>query len=196
MMAIVNRLGSALWFSLLIATGCSADLPQAAPTDQIIKGPFTITAEWQTITFDEPLNTIPHIQFLELLLDKALYEPVENMKEDEFHIISSGYKKIGENQPVKVAIILVDNEGKEFRTLLGGSGFRQTELGVYNNLSYGTNADKGKFIYPKNTKFTALRIKANEKIRIEHLAWYAPYYYQSPNDTWKDVKQSEIVLFN
>lgn len=192
MITTICRLFLFLLCSLFYIAGCSAELPQA-PTSQLIKGPFTITTEWQTIEFAKPLKTSPHIQYLDFILDKNLYEPVD-IQEDEFHIVSYGYRKIGENRPIELEVILVNENKKKFRSVLGGSGTVVTKSGEYNNLSYGTNVDKGKFFYPKDTNFLYVKVRSNTEIKVEHLSWTALFYYQSTNNTWDDIHSSEIVV--
>ncbi len=131
-MAAVNCLRSALWFSLLIATGCSADLPQA-PTNQIIKGPFTITTEWQTIKFDQPLKTLPHIQRLETLLDMDNYEPVYNIGESEYNIIGHSYLSRVDNIPIRAEIIFIDSKGDEYiatKNVLGSGARKKRDINI------------------------------------------------------------------
>ena len=51
--------------SVFMASACSAQTK--APSDQVIEGVFKITNEWQTITFERPLLSAPHIQYLNFL---------------------------------------------------------------------------------------------------------------------------------
>ena len=188
------RLSLILLFTLVSGLACSAGLWPTAPTDQIIQGPFTLTTDWQTITFKKPLKTIPHIQYLKLLLDPDQYRSIDNIR-DDFNVTLSNYTKIGENKPIQLSAVFVDQYGRQFRPIFSVIGIGPTDLGVYKNIGFGPNSDQGKFYYPKDNEIVALKIKANMVFRVEHLSWTASNYYQRPNKTWADVHASEIVEF-
>lgn len=193
MSTAIHRLVLFLLCNLFYIAGCSADLPQA-PTNQLIKGSFTITTEWQTIKFKKPLKTLPHIQRLELLLSMDKYEPVDDIGQSEYDIIGDSYLSIANNIPIRLEVIFIDSKGYEYEATKKAVGFGKTKEGAYHFLAYGTNPNKDKFYFAENIEFTAVKIKANTKFNLEHLFWHTPYYYKAPHDTWDDINQSEIVI--
>ena len=188
------------WLALLLiplaTSGCFADqgVPDA-PTDQLIRGPFTIGPEWQTIKFDKPLSTLPHIQHIVMLLDNDAYEYLPDAPPSEFNTVYAGFKQVSTNTMITPELIFIDTEQREFRSTNASLAVGNTLVGEpLQALSYGINPRKaGKFYFPKDVEFIALKVKSNVTMRVEHFSWRAPYYYRSPGDTWDDVSPSEIL---
>lgn len=191
MMAAVNRLGSALWFSLLIATGCSADLPQA-PTNQLIEGPLSVTTEWQTLILEKPLKTLPHIQRMELLFETDPYGLSDYSNLNDSYIISSAYKHSNKDIFLLPNVILIDKSGSEFKATMKAIGNREIKGENYSFLGYGLNSDKDQAYFSQEIEFVKIKYKANIDFKLSYLYWVAPRYYQAPKDTWKSVNKSKI----
>ncbi|MGH1487385.1 MAG: hypothetical protein ACRBCI_14315 [Cellvibrionaceae bacterium] len=176
----------------MFVSACSAQ--DAAPTDQLIEGPFNITTEWQTIPLEKPLKTLPHVQTLEVLLDVEQYEFIETTEVGSENSIMSGrFKRLQDNMITHPDIILVTDTGSEFQPVHRSIGLAYTKKGDLRSLGFGTNPDKGKFYYPHDVKFVALKVKSNVSMTINHFRWIARHYYQAPNDKWEDVDKSKIV---
>jgi hypothetical protein len=192
----LSLLWGVLLVSLTLMSGCFADnsIPQA-PTNQLIKGPFTIGPEWQTITPDKPLATLPHIQTIDLLLNPEEYQGVDITKNDEFNILNASYKQGSTGVIIHPEIILIDDQEREFRGVMKSTGYREVDDQLYNFLAYGTNSTKNIFYFPTNTKFVAIKLRTNVTMKIEHLSWVAPYYYKNPAKKWEDVNPSKILDF-
>jgi hypothetical protein len=191
----VSLLWGVLLVSLTLVSGCfSANntVPQA-PTNQLIKGPFTIGPEWQTITLDKALETVPHIQDLQLLLNVDNYKKVNGIGKSDFDIVGSSYEQASTGKIIKPELILIDNQSREFRATISSLGYREIDNTLYNLLSFGTNSDKGVFYFPKNTKFISLKLRSNLKLQVEGLYWVAPYYFRNPSKKWEDAKPSKIL---
>ncbi len=184
-----------LWLILLLITGCSAQNVPQAPTNQLIKGPFQLTTDWQTISLDKPLIVLPHSHSLKLLLGEQ-YQPIETIKTDNFYTMSHGYKHVTTNEAIKPEVILIDRSGKEFQAVMEAVGWRTTTLGDYHFLGYSTNSRQGKFFFPRGTEFVAVKLKANVAVTVQHLNWDAARYYQAPNHQWSDIHPSEIVTLH
>jgi len=82
------------------------------------------------------------------------------VKENESHIVGSSYRPKHDNTIIRLDVILIGDRGRKFKSTIKSTGFRKTTLGTYYDLSYGTNSDKGKFHFPKNVKFSKIKIKA------------------------------------
>jgi hypothetical protein len=191
---------SQLWASILISlifiSGCSAkSLVLQAPTNKLVTGPHTIGADWQTIKFEEALETSPHIQRIEFLLNNQAYQEVDNIQKNDFNLISSGYKQLQTDELVSLEVIFIDSAGREFQATVNSVGYREINDRNYNFLAYGPNSNKGKLYFPKESVFIAVKVKSNIKIQVEHLYWVAPYYSRHPFDTWEDINTSQIVSF-
>lgn len=196
-----RRFAPYLWTTLLltlsVVSGCFARTAQQAPTDQLIRGGITITSEWQTITLDNPLKTLPLVQMLQFFLDEKQYKFIDNVERSEFHAIDASYSSIKDNKAIKLSVILIDKDGNTFRPSMISTGQRKTTLGVYHYLAYGVNPTKtGKFYYPENVEFVAIKVKSDTNVRAEHMAWQAPYFYQAPDKKWDAVNPSEIVTLD
>ncbi|MBX2807714.1 MAG: hypothetical protein KTR20_03700 [Cellvibrionaceae bacterium] len=178
--------------SLFIITACSTEIVPQASTNQFIKGPFNLTTEWQTFRLDKPLETLPHVQILYLFLDDD-YQNINDIEPTEFYITNYGYKYHSTNLAIKPEIILIDSNGREFPSYAKMIGWYKTPEGDYNFLGFGTNPNNGKFNYPKGTEIVAIKARANSPVTAPHLGWYAPWYFQNPKKTWKDVHASEVV---
>ncbi|MGH1487169.1 MAG: hypothetical protein ACRBCI_13225 [Cellvibrionaceae bacterium] len=183
-----------LLISLILVSGCFADnnIPQA-PANQLIKGQFTIDTEWKTIELDKPLTALPHIQRVEILLDEDGYVKVGNVSKDEFNIMNSGYKQVATDAIIRPELILIDDQGKEFRATMKSIGYREVDSEFYNFLSYGTNSNKNIFYFPKDAEFVAIKLRSNVVVQAEYLYWVAPYYSRNVAKTWEDVKASKIL---
>ncbi len=181
------KLGLVLLLSCLTAS-CSAQ--REAPEDQIIEGPFSITTEWQEFTLKKPLKTNPHVQKLKILLDENSYINDEDI---DIGIISGGYKNLLNSKPLQPEVIFVDKSGKEFKTVYKSMGSSFISLGNYKFVGFGTNSKSGKFYYPPNTEFTAIKIKANIPFIAEHFWWSASWYSRAPNSKWEDIDPAEIT---
>jgi len=190
---MLNQWLARLWVGFILVSGCSAQNVPQAPTDQLIKGAFDITTEWQTIVLDKPLETLPHSQQFEVLLNVDQHMPSNDSGINEFDIISGSFKRIADDVILNPSVILVDDQGHEFRATVISVGFRKTKLGTYHFLGYGINPKKGKFYFPKEAKFVAVKVKANTAMKVEHFYWVASQYYQAPNDKWEDTPPSKIL---
>ncbi|AJQ96049.1 hypothetical protein [Gynuella sunshinyii] len=181
----------ALW-----VTACSAS--SGSPVDQLINGPFNITDEWQTIHLDKPLETIPNVQFLDVLIDMDGYEykHVEGTSNDPYRLMLDSFHKVSDSKLMDIEIILVTASGKEFHTTYKSNGSTELHGKHYNHLGFGTNPNLGKFIYPKGIKIVALKIRSNMPIVAEYLWWYAYKYEMLRKQTWADVDPTEIVSFD
>lgn len=195
MIPTISRRWTFLLFCLLISSGCSAGLPQA-PTDQLIKGPFFITTKWQTIKFDKPLKTLPHIQRFEILLNMNRYEAVNDIGQSEYDVIGDSYLSTENNIPLRPEVIFIDNKNYEYRATKKAVGFDKVESKEYHFLAYGTNANKGEFYFSEKIEFVAVKIKANIDFKVEGFFWYSPTYYRKPKKTWNDATPSKIVKFD
>ena len=184
-----------LVIAALFEVACSAQ-EKNAPTDQLIAGPFTITSEWQIITFGKPLKTIPHVQSLQILLPQNEYERVNlDIKGLRYGEMSGRFKRISDNAVIQLEVVLMTSDGYEYKLLLDSLGWRDIENAGYKFLGYNTDTVAGKFYYPKGVEFISMKIRSNIDVDISHLSWSASNYYQAPNDTWDNIKPSKIITF-
>ncbi len=186
-----NRLLCSL-FLIILVSSCSAQ--DTSPTDQLIKGPFNVTTEWQVFQLDKPLETAPHSIKLEALFSVDQYKFVDTDEPNTpYSIMSDRLMRLSDSKITQPEVILVDSKGREFRPLFRSIATAYTDLGDFKALGFGTNTDMGKFYYPKDVVFTAVKLKSNIAMSINYLRWVAYHYYQAPNHTWSDVLPSEIV---
>ncbi|AJQ96096.1 hypothetical protein [Gynuella sunshinyii] len=166
--------------------------------DQILKGPFKITDEWQTIQLDKPLETLPYVQFLDVLInmDDYEYKHIEGTPDDPYRLMFDSFYKVSGSELIDIEIILVAASGKEFHTTY--SAFGSTELygKYYNHLGFGTNTDLGKFYYPQGIKIAALKIRSNVSMVVEFFWWHAYKYDMVKRQSWEDADPSKIVSFD
>ena len=189
----MNILSKLLFFiSFFILLGCTGEEFPEDPNNQLVKGPFSITTEWQIIELQQPLKTSPHVQSLDILLDMDKYENVEGLPLSQYRALDFGYKRIDDSQIVKPEVILIDQKKKEYRATFDVTGVRYTKLGNYLFLGYGTSG-KGKYYFSKETEFIAIKIRANTEMMAEHLNWMAAGFFKWPDRTWEDIHPSKIV---
>ncbi|MGH1487386.1 MAG: hypothetical protein ACRBCI_14320 [Cellvibrionaceae bacterium] len=140
------------------------------------------------------METIPHIQELEVLLDSEKFEFINTKKPStSYSIMSDRLKRLSDGKITQPEIIFIDSQGREFRPVFKSIATTKIKKRSYKALGFGTNPDKGKFIYPKDVKFTKLKIKSNTNMVVSHLRWIAYHYFQAPNATWDKIAASEIV---
>ncbi|MGH1487168.1 MAG: hypothetical protein ACRBCI_13220 [Cellvibrionaceae bacterium] len=185
-------LRDALLIALILSLGCSAQTVPKDPNNQLIEGPFNLSAEWQVIRLDKPLKTSPHIQTLDVLLDIDQYEFIEGIPLSEYRVSDFGYKRIVDSIIIKPEVILIDKKNREYRVTFDVTGTHFNKLGDYFLLGYGTSS-KDKYYFPKDAEFIAVKIRANVDVKIEHLNWVSAGYFKSPERTWADVHPSKIV---
>ncbi len=195
-MSIVKIYMNRLLCSLLLiifASSCSAQ--DTAPTDQLIKGPFYITTEWQKFPLDKPLKVIPHIQTLEVLLNINQYNFFDNPEElnTKYSIMSDRFKRVSDGKITQPEIILIDSKNREYRTVFHTIGTAFTKEGDFKSLGFGTNVEIRKFYYPKDAIFHSIKIRANTQMTIDNFRWIARYFNRAPNYTWDDISASEIA---
>ncbi len=184
----------AVLLSALVIVGCSTY--ERSPADQLIHGPFEITEDWQIIQLDKPLETIPYILSLDVLIDMNGYEIEENTPKNKYRLMSANYKRLHGDILVMPEIILLNQFGKEFRTTYKSIGSTEVRWRSYKYLGYGTNPDLGKFYYPKDTKIVALKVRANTPMTVEYFDWNVTGYEMARRQSWENVPPSKIVSFD
>ena len=186
-----------LLMAALFGVACSARAI-IAPTDQLIEGPFTITPEWKIITFDKSLQTIPHVQSLQILLPQNEYERVDldvASKRPRYGELYGRFKRISDKAVIQPEVVLITTDGQEYKPLLGSLGWRNIDNVGYKFLGYNIDPATGKFFYPKGIEFMSIKIRSDINVDINHLHWSASSYYQAPNHTWNDINPSKIIEF-
>ncbi|MGH1487167.1 MAG: hypothetical protein ACRBCI_13215 [Cellvibrionaceae bacterium] len=178
--------------ALVLSLVCSAQIVPKDPNNQLIEGPFSITPEWQTIKFSNPLKSSPYIQTLEVLLKIDDYENIEGLELSQYRISYYGYKRVADSMVVKPEVILVDQKNREYRATFNVTGASYTPLGNYYLLGYGVPG-QGEYYFPQETKFVAVKIRANVEVKVEHLQWIASGYFKAPERTWADIHPNDIV---
>ncbi|MGH1487489.1 MAG: hypothetical protein ACRBCI_14840 [Cellvibrionaceae bacterium] len=193
-MIVINDLRKLLilFAALTLSLGCSAQKVPKDPNNQLIEGPFSITTEWQTIKFDKPLKSSPHIQSLDILLDIDKYELVEGLSMSEYRVLDLSYKRLKDSVIVKPEVVLVDQQAREYRVTFDAIGTRYTKLGDYFFLGYGTSDDE-RYYFPKDAEFVSIRVRANKAMTVTHLNWIAAGYFKRPDRKWDEVHPSKII---
>ena len=191
MMKACSRTLQFAFLSVLLVISCSAQT--TAPTDQLLKGPFEFTTEWQTIELTKPLDTLPHIQLLEILLNVEEYEYYKNVPVSENRIISGSFVKLNGETAIKPEVMLVEKSGIEYITTYQSIGTAFTAQGNYRALGYGASASA--FYFPRDAKFIKIKIRSNIAFQAEYLSWIAPGYEKWPDRKWDDIDSSKIVNF-
>ena len=183
-------------FCTLWVTACSAN--GGSPVDQLLKGPFKITDEWQTIQLDKPLETLPYVQFLDVLInmDDYEYKHISGTSDDPYRLMLDSFHKVSDSELIDIEIILVAASGKEFHTTYKSSGSTELHGKYYNHLGFGTNPNLGKFYYPKDIKIAALKIRSNVSMVAEFFWWHAYKYDMVKRQSWEDADPSKIVSFD
>jgi hypothetical protein len=196
----IARLILLLCFAL--NTGCQAGGIPRSSADRIIEGPFVITTQWQTIQFDKPLETIPHVQSLYLLLEHGRYDVPIDVPLSEYVVIAGSkfhsgisFRQKETGVIVIPQVVFIDQHGKEFHTACESSASYSTKLGPFKALGFGPDSRKGKLFLDKKARIAAIRIKANTQMKVEHLLWTAVDYYKNPDSSWEDIAPSEIQRF-
>ena len=150
--------------------------PHTWPEDQdnLVDGPLDVTAEWQTVTFDDPLQiTEEGRQRLHLALDGERFEP--NHEYDPEDYPNQFNPRRDDGVLIQPDIFLVGDNGDEVR--IYGTGQRLGDFGR-RILAFGTH--DGNFEdavsplpeIPDDIKeIEALRIRSNEPFTIEALHW-------------------------
>lgn len=183
-------------FSLLLLITISCSAQDRSPTDQVIRGPVDITTEWQTITFDKPLQSAPYIQYLELLSCHNEYDFVEVGPPDEkkYILMSDRFRRVSDQQIVEPEVIV--NDGKhDYRLFYSVTGYDYA--GPAKGCKYVGYSLRGEGVMeltlPKDVKFVSIKIRANVPMSIDHLYWLASGYNRYPNEKWSGLHSSEII---
>ena len=180
---------------LIQATACSAQTK--APSDQVIEGVFEITNEWQTITFEEPLTSIPTIQVVELLYCN---EQMSFLIGDPDNPVPEKYKgyfiRTKDNQLFKPEVI-ISIEGKAYT--LPNTGIGSYHSGQFKgclSIHYSLEGKGNAFILPEGISIESVSIRSNLEIPIDFLYWVAPYFERAPNAKWSTTHPSRIIDLN
>ncbi|AJQ96050.1 hypothetical Protein YC6258_04014 [Gynuella sunshinyii YC6258] len=166
--------------------------------DQLIKGPFKITDEWQTIRLDKPLETIPYMLSFDVLIDMDEYEykHIEGTPDDPHRLMFDSFYKMPNGDLIYMEIILVAISGEQFHTIYNTIGSTEVRGKSYKYLGFGTNPDLGKFYYPEGIEIVALKIRSNVPMIAEYFDWNVFGYEIAKKQTWADVDPTEIVSFD
>ena len=158
------------YFSILlwafVASACSAQ--SKAPSDQVIEGVFKISNEWQTITFDQPLTSTPHLQLLRLLfcnqqMDFLLGDPDNPVPEEQ-----KGYFiRTEDNELFKPEVLaIIDNKNHS----LSQTSLMRYTMGQFSGckaIGYSLEG-KGIALYlPEGTSIKSVSIRSNLEIPID-----------------------------
>lgn len=193
---IIRKIGLLIVAFLSFANlSCQADSYSKAPTDQIIEGPFAVTTEWQTIKINPPLRTLPYVQELNLLIDHSLYTLAPDVPVTEYANTGTGFYLKDTDTVVTPQVIFINQHDKEFQVTFTSAGSYTTNAGAYKAMGFGLNTDTGKYYFDKDTEISAIKIKANVKMRVEHLQWISVHHYMNPNRRWDDAAPSKIQVF-
>lgn len=177
-----------------ITTACSgADGYKASPSDRVISGPFEFTPEWQEISFNPPLEAIPHFQELNMLVSDE-YKSIDITPNDTYDYPYAFANPIT-GDPIKPEVILKNDKGEEYlmTPASGVIGWRKIDQGSFSFIGYGAKGEPGQFFYAKGSKITSAKIRSNTKIAVKYLYWSTWDYWKNPNKTWNDVKPGEII---
>jgi hypothetical protein len=180
---------------ILVLSLISACSQHGAPTNRLIKGPFEITTEWQTIELDRPLEVLPNIHNVDVL-----FEPDECIYDDDIptggqRIIQGGFRRRADGLVIDPEVILVEQSGREFHAFYYSNGSAFTDEGTYLGLGFGANIEQGKFFYPKGTKIVAIRVRANTTITVAHFWWVVYGYERARVRTWESIPTSKFISF-
>ena len=178
--------------SVFIASACSGQ--SKAPSDQVIEGVFKITNEWQSITFDQPLTSIPHLQFLRLLfcnqqMDFLLGDPDNPVPEEQ-----KGYFiRTEDNELFKPEVLaIIDNKNYS----LSQTSLMWYTMGQFSGcraIGYSLEG-KGNALYlPEGASIKSVSIRSNLEIPIDFFHWSAPYFERAPNAKWSTTHSSKII---
>lgn len=191
-MNIICHLSFTLWFSLLLATSCWAQ--SNSPADQLIKGSFAISKDWNTIRFYKPLESTPHTQSFQLLFCNNQMDFI-NLRPDEVRTPenSGDFKRTIDNKILELEVI-VHNGKKEYHLpqTSNGSYYAGKGAGCL-FIGYRLEGKDMEIFLPQGTRFFFAKIRANIPITIDRLYWTASYYERSPNRKWSDIHPSRII---
>ena len=182
-------------FWAFVTSACSAQ--SKAPSDQVIEGVFDVTKEWQTITFNTPLTTLPHVQTLKLVFCKEqmnflLGDPDNPIPEED----KGSFIRTKDNQLFKPEIIASIN-GKTYNlSQTGRTSYYAGQFTGCKSIGYRLKGKGNSLYLPEGARIESATIRSNLTIDIDFLYWVAPYFERAPNAKWSTTHPSKIIDLN
>ena len=160
-------------FCLLLLAGCQAD--RSFPEDQYLDGPIEIGPEWQTITFEAPMEVNREaVQQLEIVVDTNRFDSNFDYEDEDrykmFHL------RRNDGVVIKPEAILIGDKGQEI-PLVATSTTELYSGGVTAGLRMFIDWTKTIPPFPEGIRrFTAVQLRTNETIPVEQLRWWVVYH--------------------
>ena len=152
------------------------------PQDQMIKKALQVTTQWQTVTFEKPLeiNRGEGRMGLQLVVDLASYIPplVDHPLNSKCYTIecirnSYGLRRLSDGTLIKIEAVLVGDKGEQIRIQPIGYLYPYFDPSVmFVILGYTKKANLSYLPFPEGIQtFTHMRIHSTEPFFVRYLWW-------------------------
>ena len=158
-------------FSAVLLIGCNEySSYKGFPQDQEINGPFEVSASWQELRLDPPLEiNRGGVQWLHLFVDGSLYLSHGAVVREDI----ANHSNLWRHDGVLVApeVVLIANTGKEVSVAATANmGTPTGELSV--GFSMFESIYKPAPPFPASIQnFVAVRVRSNEPLQVNRIRW-------------------------
>lgn len=162
------------------------------PEDQVIKKPLQATTQWQTVTFEKPLQiNLQGTMCLQLAVDVASYiSPLDdhplNSKCNTLECFqnSSGLRRLSDGALVRIEAVLIGDYGEQIRVQPVAYLYPYFDLSVMTViLGYAKDVNFRALPFPDGIRtITAMRIRSTEPFLVRYLWWGVLYEHSDSNE--------------
>lgn len=156
------------------------------PEDQVIKKELQVTTQWQTVTFNKPLQINRRgLMNLHLVVDQAPYISIMDdhplnpeCNKPECAIDAYSLRRLSDGALVRPEAVLVGDNGEKVKVRPTGHLYPSFDLNVM-TVALGYIKDVNAFAppFPEGIKtFTAIRIRSTTPFLVRYLWWSVDTY--------------------
>jgi hypothetical protein len=155
------------------------------PEDQVVKKQFEVTTNWQTITFEKPLQVNRQdLQHLHLAADQQPYisttddDPRNlNCSDAEYQNNAFSLRRRSDGALVRPEVILVGDNGVEVKVRPVGHLYPYFDKNIVTIMMGTFILNNHPPPFPKGiTAFKAMRIRSTEPFLVRYLYWNVDYH--------------------